>query len=189
MLQSRLGATLGVLLFVCSAGVLGQAAKPASPPPAQAAAATTPPAHPVTAQQVAKLMEVTHATTRMRDGMRQMIQQQQKAMPPIFPAGFWTDLESELNGIDWVAVATPIYQKHLSEEDAQKALAFYQTDAGQRSLESGFAVMQEMSQKGFELGRAAGEHVSQKYSAEIQENAKKLQEKQQAAPAGNEPKK
>jgi len=133
------------------------------------------PEHPVTPEQVKQMMAITHATDRMRDGIHKMIAQQKSALP-YFPEGFWADFEAEMAKVDWVAVATPIYQKYLSTEDADKAIAFYSTESGQRSLDSSMAVVEEMQMKGFELGKAAGEKLGEKYQAEIQENARKMQQ-------------
>ncbi len=145
-----------------------------------AQSAPIPPTHPVTSEQVKQLMTITHSTERMRDGMHKMIQQQQASVP-YFPAGFWTDFEAEMAKIDWIAIATPVYQKYMSQEDAEKAIAFYSTEAGQRSLDSSMAVMQEMSAKGFEIGKDVGVRIGQKYQAEIQENMRKMQ----SAPASS----
>jgi len=134
-----------------------------------------PPAHPVTAEQVKQLMTVTHSADRVREGIHKMIVQQQAALP-FFPAGFWTDFEAEMAKVDWIAIATPIYQKHLSTEDADKAIAFYSTDAGQRSLDSSMAVVEEMQAKGFELGKSIGAQLGQKYQTEIQDGMRKAQQ-------------
>ena len=48
--------------------------------------------------------------------------------------------------------------------------------------------MQEMSTKGFELGKAAGERVAQKYKTEIEENVRKMQSTPGATPAASNPK-
>jgi|GEM_PF-424268 len=140
------------------------------------------PEHPVTAEQVKKLMTITHSTDRILEGMHKMIVQQKVSLP-FFPDAFWTDFEAEMAKVDWVAVATPIYQKYLSTEDADKAIAFYATDSGQRSLDSSMAVMMEMTAKSSDIGREAGGRLGQKYAAEIEANMKKLQ---QSAPAGTQ---
>lgn len=171
-------------------GLLAQAAKPAPKPEQKKAAAAAAqaaakeadsngaPAHPVTQAQVQKLMEISHAAERMREGFHKMMQQQKQALPPIFPDAFWSDLETELNKIDWVAMATPVYQRHMSEEDAARAIEFYSTAAGKRTLDSSTAVMEEMSQKAMALGKAAGDSVAQKYRPQIEENARKFQQQQ-----------
>lgn len=139
------------------------------------------PLHPATQVQVKQLMTVTHMAERMRDGMHKMIVQQQAAAP-MFPPQFWSEFEVEMNKIDWIGVATPVYQKYMSEEDAAKAIAFYSTDAGQRSLDSSLAVSLELNAKGFELGKEAGARIGKKYAAQIEENMRKAQPSQMESP-------
>ena len=133
------------------------------------------PAHPVTTEQVRRLMTISHATDRMKDGIHQMIAQQKKAVP-YFPDAFWSDFEIEFAKLDWVAIATPIYQKYLSQEDAEKAIAFYTTEAGQHALDSGMAASAEMSAAGFEQGKAIGTRLGVKYQTQIEENMRKAQQ-------------
>jgi hypothetical protein len=111
----------------------------------------------------------------MQEGVHKMILQQQKAMP-FFPAGFWTEFEAEMMKVDWITIATPIYQKYLSQEDADKAIAFYSTEAGQRALSSSIAVTEEMGAKGFDIGKEIGGRLGEKYQKEIEEGMKKMQE-------------
>ena len=138
-------------------------------------AAPAPPAHPVTAEQVKQLRQVTHSVDRMSDSIHNMIEQQKKLMP-YFPDAFWTDFQAEYAKVDWISLATPIYQKYLSEEDAAKAIAFYSTDAGQRAFNAGMAMAGEMTQVGFEQGKAIGARLAQKYQKEIEENMRKAQQ-------------
>jgi hypothetical protein len=140
-----------------------------------------PPAHPITPDQVRQLMNVAHATDQIQTGMHKMILQQQAAMP-IFPAAFWSDFEAEFAKVDWVAIATPIYQKYLSQEDAAKAIDFYSTAAGQQALKSTYAVSGEMSAKGFEIGKAIGARLGAKYQQQIEDAARKLQQAQPTPP-------
>ncbi len=136
---------------------------------AQAVATPPPPAHPVTTEQVRRLMSETHTTDLMQSAMHTMIEQQRQTTP-MLPAGFWADFEVEMAKIDWVAIATPVYQKYLSQDDAEKMIAFYGTEAGQHAIMVSSAVMNEMSQKGFELGKDIGTRVGMKYAEEIQRN-------------------
>jgi len=143
-----------------------------------------PPLHPITPEQVQHLMNITHATARMSDGIHQMIDQQKKAMP-YFPDAFWSDFEVEFAKLDWVSIATPIYQRYLSQEDAEKAIVFYSTEAGQHSLDSAMAVNLEMSTAGFEQGKAIGARLGEKYKTQIEENMRKAQQSSPTMAAPN----
>lgn len=142
--------------------------------------AVTSPAHPITGDQVRQLMRLAHSTERVQEGVHKSILQQQKAMP-FFPSAFWTEFEGEMMKIDWAVIATPIYQKYLSAEDGDKAIAFYSTEAGQRALNSATAVTEEMGAKGFDIGKEIGARLGEKYQKEIEENMKKLQEQKAAS--------
>lgn len=139
------------------------------------------PAHPMTAAQVRQLMTVTHSTDRMQQGIKQMIAQQ-KTATPYFPDAFWAEFHTEFMKLDWVAIATPIYQKYLSQEDAEKAIAFYSTEAGQHALDSSTAVYDEMSKAGFDQGKAIGMRLGEKYKDQIQGNMRKMQQSTPVAP-------
>jgi hypothetical protein len=134
-----------------------------------------PPEHPISAEQVKRLLEISHAIERMRKSLHETIAKQQVALP-YFPTAFWSDFEAEFDKLDWIAISTPVYQKYLSQDDAAKAIAFYSTDAGQRSLDSAMAVSSEMTQQGFEQGKAIGQRLGIKYQAEIAANMRKAQE-------------
>lgn len=157
--------------------------------PAPSAAATenkfavTPPVHPITTEQVAQMMRLAHSAERVQEGVHKTILQQQKALP-FFPPAFWTDFEAEMMKVDWAVIATPIYQKYLSVDDGDKAIAFYSTDAGQRALNSATAVTEEMSVKGFDIGKEIGARLGEKYQKEIEESMKKMQQ-QKAAQSPN----
>lgn len=125
----------------------------------------------MTAAQVKKLMDVTHAIDLMHTMIRQGIEQQKKAAP-FMPDAFWSDFETEIEKVDWIALATPAYQRHFSEDDADKLIAFYQTDLGQRTLKVTPLVMQEVSAKGVQIGQDIGQRLAQKYMDQIQQNIK-----------------
>ena len=167
--KSVIRCVLYAALFVGSIASFGQSA-------------IAPPAHPITVEQVQKMMTVTHATDRMSDSIHKMIAQQ-KAATPYFPDAFWSDFEVEFAKLDWVSIATPIYQKYLSQEDAEKAIAFYETDAGQHALDASMSVYNDMAQAGFARGKEIGTRLGEKYQSQIIENMKKAQQSQGAAPS------
>ncbi len=166
-------------VFVCSTALALMSAAPT-----YCQAADTPPANPVTTDQVRELLDLTHAVDRMGESIDKLLEQQKTAMS-FMPDAFWSDFKVEFKKLDWVAIAAPIYQKHLSQEDAVKIIAFYKTEAGQHALDSSFAVYNEMSQAGFEQGKIIGTRLGAKYQTQIQENIRKAQ---QASPQTSAPK-
>jgi hypothetical protein len=157
-----------------AAGAFAQQPTPSAAPTSDTAVAA-PPAHPVTVEQVRRMMTISHSADYMLKSMNAMIVQQKTTMP-FLPAGFWTDFETEMLKVDWVTIATPVYQKYLSQEDAEKIIAFYSTEAGQRALDSSMAVMREMSTMGAEIGKQIGARIGEKYQKEIEENIRQAQQ-------------
>lgn len=152
------------------------------------AQAEGPPAHPITTEQVKRLLLMTHTLERIQTLMHTSIEQQKK-ITTVLPPAFWDDLELRIEKIDWVALATPVYQRHLSQEDAEKIIAFYSTDVGQRALTATMEISTELQQAGQELGKKMGAEVAQKHSAEIQERMRQQQKTPEIKiPDSSEPK-
>jgi hypothetical protein len=127
-------------------------------------------------------MALTHAADRVKAAMHANIQAQKSQKPQIFPPVFWTEAEQELDKIDWIKIATPVYQRYFSVEEADSVIAFYSTPIGQKVLESSTIMGQELSTQGFTLGKEIGLRLGQKYQKEIQDNARKLRSEQSTSP-------
>jgi hypothetical protein len=162
-----------IVWFVLSIGIFGQkASAQASSAPSGAAAAadetSSPlPQHPITREQVQMMLQQTHMLDMMVGTVHRMIPMQKQAMPYL-PDVFWDQLESEFAKEDWLTVLTPIYQKHLSQEDAAKVIEFYSTPAGQHVLTATPLMMQEAQAAGQAKGREIGERVGEQHRAEIE---------------------
>jgi uncharacterized protein len=78
----------------------------------------------------------------------------------------------------------PIYAKYLSEEDAAKALVFYQTPAGKRVLQSMPPMLGESVAAAQQKGRQVGRDAIEKHRPEIEAAQKKYQA-EHAPPAGS----
>jgi hypothetical protein len=141
-----------------------------------------PPAHPVTLQQIEKMMALTHSVDRVKTLMHSSIEIQKNQKTQILPPAFWSDFQDEMDKIDWVKIATPVYQRYFSAEEADSVIAFYSTPVGQKVLASSTAITQELSAQGYAIGKEAGERIAQKYQKEIQENTRKAQPQQNSSP-------
>lgn len=144
--------------------------------------APAPPAHPITLEQTRELLDLMNYKQIEQGNWSQMIAMNRQAAPFI-PEDVWTDVQSNINGIDYPSLMQPIYAKYLSQEDAAKALEFYHTPAGKRVLLSMPQMLGEgvaaTQQKGRQLGRDAIE----KHRAEIEAAQKKYQEEHAPATA------
>jgi uncharacterized protein len=143
----------------------------------------TPPAHPITMAQTRELLDLMGYKKIEENNWSQMIAMNRQAAPFI-PEAVWTDVQTSISGIDYPALMQPIYAKYLSEEDAAKALEFYQTPAGKRVLQAMPAMLGESVAAAQQKGRQLGREAIEKHRAEIEAAQKKYQA-EHAPPAGS----
>ena len=134
-----------------------------------------PPAHPITLQQTRELLDLMNYKQIEENNWAQMIAMNRRAAPFI-PEDVWTDVQSNINAIDYPGLIQPIYAKYLSQEDAAKALAFYSTPAGKRVLQSFPPMLGESVAAVQQKGRQAGREAIEKHRPEIEAAQKKYQE-------------
>lgn len=126
------------------------------------------PAHPITAEQVHEMMQLTGAVNiskQMLDGIMPSIRQ---AMPPYMPPDVLDDFEKTLLGADFEAMIVRTYQAHLSADDGAAILAFYKTPAGQHLLATMPAIAKESQLGGEQLGQQVMMEVLQRHQTEIE---------------------
>jgi hypothetical protein len=107
-----------------------------------------------------------------------------KHAAPFIPEDVWTDVQTNINGIDYPALMQPIYAKYLSTEDAAKALEFYSTPAGKRILQAFPPMLGESVGAAQQKGREVGRDAIDKHRPEIEAAQKKYQA-EHAPPAGS----
>ena len=179
-------------VFAQSSGTKTPAA--ASPAPAAASpsnrgissltpGAPTPPAHPITMDQTRELLNLMNYKNLEQTNWSQMIALNKHAAPFI-PDDVWTDVQTNINSIDYPALMQPIYAKYLSTEDAAKALEFYSTPAGKRVLQAFPPMLGESVGAAQQKGREVGRDAIDKHRPEIEAAQKKYQA-EHAPPAGS----
>ena len=145
--------------------------------------APTPPAHPITLEQTRELLDLMGYKKMEQTNWSQMIAMNKRAAPFI-PEDVWTDVQTNINGIDYPSLMQPIYAKYLSTEDAAKALDFYRTPAGKRVLQAFPPMLGESVGAAQQKGRQVGRDAIDKHRPEIEEAQKKYQA-EHAPPAGS----
>ena len=145
--------------------------------------APTPPAHPITMDQTRELLNLMNYKNLEQANWSQMIALNKHAAPFI-PEDVWTDVQTNINGIDYPALMQPIYAKYLSTEDAAKALEFYSTPAGKRILQAFPPMLGESVGAAQQKGREVGRDAIDKHRPEIEAAQKKYQA-EHAPPAGS----
>jgi hypothetical protein len=143
----------------------------------------TPPAHPITMEQTRELLDLMGYKKIEENNWSQMISMNRQAAPFI-PADVWTEVQTNISGIDYPTLMQPIYAKYLSQEDAAKALEFYQTPAGKRVLQAMPPMLGESVAAAQQKGRQVGREAIEKHRAEI-ETAQKKYQAEHAPPAGS----
>jgi hypothetical protein len=143
----------------------------------------TPPAHPITLEQTRELLDLMEYKKMEQNNWSQMISMNKQAAPFI-PEDVWTDVQASVSAIDYPSLMQPIYAKYLSEEDAAKALVFYQTPAGKRVLQAFPPMLGEGVGAAQQKGRQAGRDAIEKHRPEIEAAQKKYQA-EHAPPAGS----
>jgi uncharacterized protein len=134
----------------------------------------TPPAHPITLAQTRELLDLMNYKKIEDSNWSQMISMNRQAAPFI-PEDVWTDVQSNISGIDYPTLMQPIYAKYLSQEDAAKALDFYRTPAGKRVLQSMPPLLGESVAAAQQKGRQLGRDAIEKHRPEIEAAQKKYQ--------------
>jgi hypothetical protein len=145
--------------------------------------APTPPLHPITMEQTRELLDLMKYKKIEENNWSQMIAMNKQAAPFI-PADVWTDVQTNIDGIDYATLMQPIYAKYLSQEDAAKALEFYKTPAGTRVLQSMPPMLGESVAAAQQKGRQVGRDAIEKHRPEIEEAQKKYQA-EHPQPAGS----
>jgi len=85
------------------------------------------------------------------------------------PEKFWDEMEREMkeSGIDELTkMLVPVYQKHLTLEDLQAIIAFYNTPVGKKYAEKTPLITQESMQVGQLWGAEIGSRIAQKIKDE-----------------------
>lgn len=93
---------------------------------------------PVSQETLAMLFKLLHLNTRIIGLERKNIEQQQSKLPPWYPIGVWNAQVAAVLQINPLEIAFPIYQKHLSEQDAQKFVELLSTPEGQELIQHVF---------------------------------------------------
>src|SRR5882757_1082487 len=145
--------------------------------------APTPPANPITMAQTRELLDLMEYKKMEQNNWSQMIAMNKQAAPFI-PQDVWTDVQTNIDGIDYATLMQPIYAKYLSQEDAAKALEFYKTPAGTRVLQSMPPMLGESVAAAQQKGRQVGRDAIEKHRPEIEEAQKKYQA-EHPQPAGS----
>jgi hypothetical protein len=94
--------------------------------------AIKPPEHPITEEQLRSFFKVMHFDSVNRPLIHEKLELQRKRLPEWYPQSVWNEIEDSIENMDWPAVALPVSQKYLSEDDAKFLTWFMATPQGQK---------------------------------------------------------
>ncbi|MGA7290197.1 MAG: hypothetical protein WBX02_18985, partial [Terriglobales bacterium] len=100
------------------------------------AQALTPPEHPITEEQLRTYYNVCHIPSLSRQLTHEKMEVQRKQLPEWYIQSVWDEIEDAIDDIDLPKVALPVYQKYISEADANFLIRFMATPQGQKMLQS-----------------------------------------------------
>ena len=111
-----------------------------------------------------KYLEVSGSLNVFKSGISTMIGSF-KNMNASVPDEFWKEFEAEFSSTsmdDLVAQLSPVFQKHLTEDDLKGIIAFYNSPTGKKLAEKTPGIMQDSMQAGRVWGEAIAMKVMQK---------------------------
>lgn len=110
-----------------------------TPVTSQESTPVPPPEHPITMEQLHAMLEGMGTIEAQKVLMHESLETKRKTMPAWFPENVWKELETKVEGVDVVEVALPVYQKYVSQEQADVVILLMQGPTGkdiqQRTLE------------------------------------------------------
>lgn len=93
--------------------------------------------------------------------MNQMIPALKK-MAPELSGDFWDEFQKQIDIKELEEMIIPIYQKHLTQEDINATIQFYDTKAGRNFMSKMPVIMQESMAAGQQWGQGIAQKVMQK---------------------------
>jgi DNA-binding MarR family transcriptional regulator len=107
-----------------------------APPPASELQTIKPPEHPVTEKQLSTYYDVSHIPSFSHQLTHEKMEVQRKQLPEWYLQSVWDEIEDAIDNIDLPKVALPVYQKYLSEDDAELLIRLTATPQGQKLVQS-----------------------------------------------------
>ncbi len=122
-------------------------------------------AEPASQKSIVTLMEKTGAGDMGIQMMNLMLPSFKKNMPDV-PEKFWTDIMSEIDANQIIELVIPVYQKHLSEDEIQAIITFYDTPEGKKFIKVQPVIMQESYVIGQQWGKKIAMQIVEKYKTQ-----------------------
>lgn len=115
--------------------------------------------------KVKKMLILSGAAENFNVVGKNMIELQKEAYQSLLSEEFFNEMEKEMLefGLDkLIPKFVPIYRKHLTEEDLDGIIAFYESEVGKKLTEKTPMIINESMQVGAEWGREIGAEIYNK---------------------------
>ncbi len=181
----RILQTAACVAFLSAAAFAQQAAAPATSSAssngqsAQQAPPVPPPTHPITADQIKEMQDLTKADEMQKQIVANVVRYYRNNTPAYIPHDVVDDLDKSLQSADLNSKATEIYPKYISTEDAAKIIEFYKTPAGQHFIQAQPYLMSELQHSAVQIAQQTVNDVITRHKTEIEDAQKKYMEQQQ----------
>jgi uncharacterized protein len=164
-----------VVIFLCTSSIVKGQDKSSAPPPQTTTSQSAPAATPqgddkkidaTKEADIRKLLDLTGATTNMRQAILNMEKSIKPLMTNSLPPGeyreklidlFFQKFQAKLDLQKLIDLAVPEYDKHFSDDDIKEMIRFYQTPVGQKAVkaipELTAAIAAASQQEGQQVGR------------------------------------
>jgi hypothetical protein len=106
------------------------------------------PEHPVTEEQLRTFFKVTHFVSVNRQLIHEKLEAMRKQLPEWYPQSVWNEAANAVENIDMAAVALPVYQKYISQDDQEFLNRFSATPEGQKAAQAVMAKETQQAQNG-----------------------------------------
>jgi len=100
--------------------------------PSTSSAVVTPPDHPITREQLQRLLTTSKLFEVMKQYIQKTLPQRMKSLPAWVPSAISAEIEAKIESIDLVENDLPIYQKYVSQDQAEDMILFLQGDTGEQ---------------------------------------------------------
>ena len=109
-------------------------------------------------ETLTKLFRVSNTEQTYEAAVKQMFSMYRQQLTNI-PSEIWDDLEKEMSKTsmnDLISMLVPVYSKHLTIEDLNEIIEFYESPIGQKYAEKNPLIVQESMQVGQQWGQKIG---------------------------------
>ena len=117
-------------------------------------------------QNIRRLLALTKASELAQMIANQQFEQLKQTLPSDVPPRVLAIFKEELDAVNYTELMLPIYDKHLTDEEVNDLVAFYETPLGRKLIEILPVIYQEGTAAGAKRGQLAADRAIERIKAE-----------------------